>query len=141
MSAPGTFGLPGNRAVRDLAPAGGSIGPIGLPGDRAASLGSRSRHPSARTAGTHLVAPLRRLVDALPGTEGPHWEVAFAVMAVRGGQARSREGFAAAYGISADEVGGLEAGTVPLADVPAPLRALTALDHLVAHLALLPDPH
>lgn len=114
---------------------------IGLPMDRSASVGSRSRHPSARPGGSHLVAPLRRLVDALPGPAGPHWEVAFAVMAVRGSQARSRDGFAAAYGISADDVGVLEAGAVPLAEVPAPLRSLTPLDQLVAQLALLPGRH
>ncbi len=64
------------------------------------------------------MAPLRRLVDALPEPQGPHWEVAFAVMAVRGAQARSRGGFAAAYGLSADEVGRLESGAVPLSEVP-----------------------
>jgi len=122
-----------------MSAAGG--GPVGLPADPAASVGSRSRHPSARNAGSHLVAPLRRLVDALPGPEGPYWEVAFAVMAVRGAQARSRDGFAAAYGISADEVGGLESGAVALADVPAPLRSLTPVDQLVAQLALLPARH
>ena len=114
--------------------------PAGVPADQAAADGSRRRHPAGRAAGSHLVAPLRRLVDALPEPQGPHWEVAFAVMAIRGGQARSRGGFAAAYGLSTDEVGRLEAGSVPLARVPVPLRSLTPVDALVGQLARLPHP-
>ena len=112
--------------------------PAGVPADRAAADGSRRRHPAGRTAGTHLVAPLRRLVDALPEPQGPHWEVAFAVMAVRGGQARSRIGFAAAYGLSTDDVGRLESGAVPLSEVPAPLRALTPVGTLARELGRQP---
>lgn len=115
-------------------------GPVGLPAAAAADAGSRRRHPAGRASGSHLVAPLRRLVEALPEPQGPHWEVAFAVMAVRGAQARSRSGFAAAYGLSTEEVGGLEAGSVPLASVPAPLRSLTPVDQLVAQLEGLPHP-
>ena len=111
---------------------------VGLPLDPAATVGSRSRHPSGRSAGSHLVGPLRRLVRALPEPVGPHWEVAFAVMAVRGAQARSRSSFAAAYGISTDVVAELEAGAVPLPEVPATLRSLTAVDPLVAQMELLP---
>lgn len=114
--------------------------PTGVPLDRAAADGARRRHPAGRTVGTHLVAPLRRLVDALPEPQGPHWEVAFAVMAVRGGQARSRTGFATAYGLSTDEIGRLEAGTVPLAEVPAPLRSLTPIEVLAEELGRRPDP-
>ncbi len=112
--------------------------PAGVPTDLVAAEGSRRRHPAGRDSGAHLVGPLRRLVDALPEPQGPHWEVAFALLAIRGGQARSRCGFAAAYGLSPDEVGRLEAGAVPLDLVPAPLRSLTPLDVLVAQLARLP---
>lgn len=121
-------------------PWSGSPRPTGLPVRRDASDGSRRRHPAGRAEGTHLVAPLQRLVDALPEPRGPHWQVAFAVMAVRGSQARSRIGFAVAYGLSADEVGRLEAGAVPLAEVPAPLRALTPVELLARQLDRLPHP-
>ena len=114
--------------------------PVGLVGHHGADDDARRRHPAGRPSGAHLVAPLRRLVDALPEPQGPHWEVAFAVMAVRGGQARSRAGFAAAYGLSADEVSRLEAGSVPQGDVPAPLRSLTPVEVLVHQLGRLPHP-
>jgi hypothetical protein len=114
--------------------------PAGVPADRSAADGCRGRHPAGRAAGAHLVAPLQRLVDALPEPQGPHWEVAFAVMAVRGGQARSRIGFAAAYGLSADEVGRLESGSVPLVEVPAPLRSLTPIEVLAHQLSRQPHP-
>ncbi|MEZ5177041.1 MAG: hypothetical protein R2746_01835 [Acidimicrobiales bacterium] len=113
---------------------------VGVPTVHGADLGARRRHPAGRPQGTHLVGPLQRLVDALPEPRGPHWEVAFAVMAVRGSQARSRTRFAVAYGLSDDVVRRLEAGAVPLADVPAPLRALTPVELLVHELGRLPHP-
>lgn len=96
---------------------------------------ARDRHPAGRRRGGHLVAPLRRLSDALPRPVGPHWEVAFAVLAIRGGEGRSRDRFAAAYGISLEHLSALEDGALDLAQAAAPLRALTPLDRLVAELA------
>ncbi len=94
-----------------------------------------ARHPSSRSSGGHLRAPVARLVRApsdrgVGATDGPHRVVAVATMAVRGAQRRSRAAFAAAYGISEAEVERLEAGWVDLTDIPRPLEVLTPLASL-----------
>lgn len=89
------------------------------------AAGARRRHPSARGAGTHLVAPMARVAAVGAPVAGPHRDVASAVLAVRGADGRSRAAFAAAYGLGAHEVAAMEAGRVPLAELPAPLSILT----------------
>ena len=89
--------------------------------------GCRARHPSARSRGEHLVAPVARVGPALLGVVGEHPAVAAAVVAVRGEQGRSRSGFAAAYGLELGELAEIEAGRTSLAELPAPLRVLTAV--------------
>lgn len=96
---------------------------------------ARSRHPSARATGAHLTTRVRRIDRAWPPGPGPHREVAAATTAVRGVQGRTREGFAAAYGLTLGEVEALEAGEVAVQAVPVPLRVLTFLVPLSRALA------
>lgn len=100
----------------------------------AASGGERARHPAARARGDHLV-PLARRVAATGDLAGPHRSVAVAAQAVRGRQGRSVATFAAAYGVEDALVVALEAGWIPVDDVPAPLRVLTGMAAIASALA------
>ena len=86
--------------------------------------------PSARARGSHLAGPLAALAPRLPGIDGPHRSVAAAALAVRGDQGRNRAGFAAAYGLTEDEVFALESGWTGLEQLPIPLAVLTPLASL-----------
>ncbi len=96
--------------------------------------GSRRRHPSARRSGDHLAGPASRLASVLAFPPGPHPQVAAAMLAVRGSQARSLDRFAAAYGMSAAEAAAIERGEVGADRLPAPLRLLTPIPDLARQL-------
>lgn len=92
-------------------------------------------HPAARARGGHLVGTARALEPLLDRGTGPNWSVALATLAVRGSQGRTRESFAAAYGVGVEVVEALENGQVPFAQIPAPLLVLTPMADVLAGIA------
>ncbi|MBA3283417.1 MAG: hypothetical protein H0U29_14420 [Acidimicrobiia bacterium] len=101
--------------------------------------GGRARHPSARARGGHLTGPVARLAPMLAPGCGPHRDVAWAVVAVRGAEGRSPAAFRAAYGLAAEDLDALEDGRIGLGDLPATLRVLTPVVALAR--ALQPRAH
>lgn len=65
------------------------------------------------------------------GVVGPEAAVAMATMAVRGRQHRTRQEFAAAYGLTHELVCQLESGALAVEQVPAPLLVLTPLGRIL----------
>lgn len=91
-----------------------------------------SSHPAARARGAHLASTIEAIGQLVRLVGGEHRSVALAALAVRGAEGRSREAFAAAYGIGVDLVAAMELGQIPAEQIPAPLSALTPIDHLLA---------
>jgi hypothetical protein len=94
-------------------------------GGAEARLAARRRHPSTR-APVPADAVVARVVDRLRAG-GVAWpEVAGAVLAARGSAGVDVVDFAARLGVDPGIVARAEAGAVPPASLPAPLRRVVA---------------
>jgi hypothetical protein len=89
---------------------------------------ARARHPSARSWSPDRSAVVERLADRARARGAPWPRVAAAVVMLRGISGDDRETFARRLGLSAVEVGALEAGEVGPSAIPPRLRAV---EHLV----------
>lgn len=95
------------------------------------------QHPAARARGADLAFTAHRLIEQRShigrsmGVVGPETAVAMATMAVRGRQHRTRQEFAAAYGLTHELVCQLESGAVTASQVPVPLLVLTPLGRIL----------
>jgi hypothetical protein len=93
-----------------------------------ARAAARARHPSARSWSPDRSAVVERLADRARARGAPWPRVAAAVVMLRGISGDDRAAFDHRLGLSAAEVGALEAGEVGPSAIPPRLRAV---EHLV----------